>query len=75
MFNKELLKKYMDRHGDQNKDLAAYLGMSAPNFSTIWNGRQQINVKHIRMIAIRYSVDLQLEWEIFRIPDGKRQER
>lgn len=39
MFNKKELKKIMDKHQDYNKDLAAYLGMSVPNFSTIWNGR------------------------------------
>lgn len=72
MFNKKLLKKYMDRHVDQNKDLAAHLGMSAPNFSTIWNGRQQFNVKHIRLIAIRYSLDPQLVWDIFLFPENSK---
>ena len=47
MFDKEKLKSFMVAHGDLNKDLAAYLGMSMPNFSTIWNGRQQFNVKQI----------------------------
>ena len=37
--NKELLEPIMRAHGDKNKDLAAAIGMSVPNFSTIWNGR------------------------------------
>nr|DAF46164.1 MAG TPA: putative transcription regulator containing HTH domain [Caudovirales sp. ctaix4] len=69
MFNKELLKKHMKAHGDLNKDLAVYLGMSVPNFSTIWNGRQQFNVKHIRMIAERYHLDPQQVWFIFIFPE------
>ena len=64
----------MDMHGDQNKELAAYLGMSAPNCSANWNGRQQLNVKHIRLISIRYSLDPQLVWDIFLFPDSKSQE-
>lgn len=71
MFDKELLKKYMDDYGDKNKDLAAYLGMSVPNFSTIWNGRQQFNVKHIRMIAVRYRLNPQQVWDIFLFPIQK----
>lgn len=69
MFNKKELKRHMDVHGDLNKDLAAYLGMSVPNFSTIWNGRQQFNVKHIRLIALRYSLDPQQVWDIFLFPE------
>lgn len=69
MFDKELLKKFMKKHGDLNKDLAVYLGMSVPNFSTIWNGRQQFNVKHIRLIALRYSLDPQQVWDIFLFPE------
>ena len=69
MFDKELLKKHMKAHGDLNKDLAVYLGMSVPNFSTIWNGRQQFNVKHIRMIAERYHLDPQQVWFIFIFPE------
>lgn len=38
MFNKEKLKQAMDDHGDTNKALAVFLGMTASNFSTIWNG-------------------------------------
>lgn len=41
MFNKEKLKQAMVAHGDTNKVLADFLGMTASNFSTIWNGRQQ----------------------------------
>lgn len=70
MFDKELLKKHMKAHGDLNKDLAVYLGMSVPNFSTIWNGRQQFNVKHIRMIAERYHLNPQQVWFIFIFPEG-----
>ena len=39
LMNKELLEPIMRAHGDKNKDLAAAIGMSVPNFSTIWNGR------------------------------------
>ena len=60
----------MKAHGDLNKDLAVYLGMSVPNFSTIWNGRQQFNVKHIRMIAERYHLNPQQVWFIFIFPEG-----
>lgn len=70
MFDKKLLKEIMDIFGDKNKDLAAYLGMSVPNFSTIWNGRQQFNVKHIRMIAERYHLNPQQVWFIFIFPEG-----
>ena len=68
--NKELLEPIMRAHGDRNKDLAAAIGMSVPNFSTIWNGRQQFNVKHIRLIALRYSLDPQQVWDIFLFPEG-----
>ena len=37
MFNKEKLKQAMVAHGDTNKVLADFLGMTASNFSTIWN--------------------------------------
>ena len=70
MFYKKELKKIMDKHQDYNKDLAAYLGMSVSNFSTIWNGRQQFNLKHIRLIAIRYSLDPQQVWDIFLFPES-----
>lgn len=70
MFDKKGLKKIMDAYHDYNKDLAAYLGMSVPNFSTIWNGRQQFNVNHIRRIAVRYSLDPQQVWDIFLFPES-----
>lgn len=38
MFDKEKLKQTMNDHGDTNKALAVFLGMTASNFSTIWNG-------------------------------------
>ena len=34
MFDKEKLKKAMTDHGDTNKALAVFLGMTASNFST-----------------------------------------
>lgn len=33
--NKELLEPIMRAHGDKNKDLAAAIGMSVPNFWSI----------------------------------------
>lgn len=54
--NKELLEPIMRAHGDKNKDLAAAIGMSVPNFSTIWNGRGEFALKYIRLIARRYSL-------------------
>ena len=36
--NKELLEPIMRAHGDKNKDLAAAIGMSVPNFSTMSAG-------------------------------------
>ena len=53
MFNKEKLKQAMVAHGDTNKVLADFLGMTASNFSTIWNGRQQFQKKH--MIPVSYT--------------------
>lgn len=35
-----------------------------------WNGRQQFNIKHIRLIAIRYSLDPQQVWDIFLFPES-----
>ena len=49
--NKELLEPIMRAHGDRNKDLAAAIGMSVPNFSTIWNGRGEFGLKYIRRIC------------------------
>ena len=51
MFDKEKLKQAMDDHGDTNKALAVFLGMTASNFSTIWNGRQPFQRKHIVRIG------------------------
>lgn len=65
MFNKEKLKQAMVTHGDTNKVLADFLGMTASNFSTIWNGRQQFQKKHMILIAVRYDLTPQDVWEIF----------
>ena len=65
MFNKEKLKQAMVAHGDTNKVLADFLGMTASNFSTIWNGRQQFQKKHMILIAVRYDLTQQDVWEIF----------
>lgn len=71
MFNKEKLKAAMVTHGDSNKDLAASLGMTASNFSTIWNGRQPFQRKHIIRIAVRYDLSPQEVWDIFFSADAK----
>ena len=65
MFNKEKLKQAMVAHGDTNKVHADFLGMTASNFSTIWNGRQQFQKKHMILIAVRYDLTPQDVWEIF----------
>ena len=65
MFNKEKLKQAMVAHGDTNKVLADFLGMTASNFSTIWNGRQQFQKKHMILLAVRYDLTPQDVWEIF----------
>ena len=65
MFNKEKLKQAMVAHGDTTKVLADFLGMTASNFSTIWNGRQQFQKKHMILIAVRYDLTPQDVWEIF----------
>ena len=65
MFTKEKLKQAMVAHGDTNKVLADFLGMTASNFSTIWNGRQQFQKKHMILIAVRYDLTPQDVWEIF----------
>ena len=49
--NKELLEPIMRAHGDRNKDLAAAIGMSVPNFSTIWNGRGEFGLKYIETVS------------------------
>ena len=69
-FNKEMLEPIMRSHGDRNKDLAAAIGMSVPNFSTIWNGRGEFNLKYIRLIARRYSLTAQQIYDIFIFPRG-----
>lgn len=71
MFDKEKLKAAMVAHGDSNKDLAASLGMTASNFSTIWNGRQPFQRKHIVRIAVRYQLSPQDVWDIFFLADAE----
>ena len=77
MFDKEKLKQAMDDHGDTNKALAVFLGMTASNFSTIWNGRQPFQRKHIVRIAVRYQLSPQDVWDIFFLADAdqKRSQR
>ncbi len=70
MFDKEKLKAAMVTHGDSNKDLAASLGMTASNFSTIWNGRQPFQRKHIIRIAVRYDLSSQEVWDVFFSADA-----
>lgn len=71
MFDKEKLKQAMDDHGDTNKALAVFLGMTASNFSTIWNGRQPFQRKHIVRIAVRYQLSPQDVWDIFFLADAE----
>ena len=71
MFDKEKLKQAMDDHGDTNKALAVFLGMTASNFSTIWNGRQPVQRKHIVRIAVRYQRSPQDVWDIFFLADAE----
>lgn len=68
---KEKLKQAMDDHGDTNKALAVFLGMTASNFSTIWNGRQPFQRKHIVRIAVRYQLSPQDVWDIFFLADAE----
>ncbi len=72
MFKKDELERIMKEHGDFNKDLAVVIGVSVPNFSTIWNGRQRFQLKHIRLIAIHYNLSPQQVWDIFLFPDVKK---
>ncbi len=72
MFNKEQLKEVMKQHGDLNKDMAAVIGVSIPNFSVIWNGRQHFQLKHVRLIAVHYNLTPQQVWDIFLFPDIKK---
>ena len=71
MFDKEKLKQAMGDHGDTNKALAVFLGMTASNFSTIWNGRQPFQRKHIVRIAFRYQLSPQDVWYIFFLADAE----
>lgn len=57
--------------GDTNKALAVFLGMTASNFSTIWNGRQPFQRKHIVRIAVRYQLSPQDVWDIFFLADAE----
>lgn len=68
MIYKEKLLEIMQDHGDKCKDLAAAIGMSVPNFSTIWNGRSEFSIKYIRKIAIRYDLSADEVYEIFLFP-------
>lgn len=66
--DKEKLFEIMQAHGDKCKDLAASIGMSVPNFSTIWNGRSEFSIKYIRKIAVRYNLSANEVYEIFLFP-------
>ena len=69
-YNKPMLEEIMHAYGDKCKDLAGAIGMSVPNFSTIWNGRGEFNLKYIRLIARRYSLSPQQVYDIFIFPRG-----
>ena len=69
--NRTLLHEVMKAHGDKCKDLAVALGMSVPNFSTIWNGRQEFSMKYIRRIVDRYHLTAQQTFDIFIVPDAE----
>ena len=71
MFDKEKLEQGMDDHCDTDKALAVFLGMTASNFSTIWNGRQPFQRKHIIRIAVRYNLSPQEVWDIFFSADAE----
>lgn len=45
--------------------------MTASNFSTIWNGRQPFQRKHIVRIAVRYQLSPQDVWDIFFLADAE----
>ena len=68
--NKGLLEPVMKAHGDKCKDLAAAIGMSVPNFSTIWNGRGEFGLKYVRLISARYHLTPQQVYDIFIFPQG-----
>lgn len=63
--DKALLKSIMKEHGDRNADLAAAISMSAPNFSTIWNGRADFSLGRIKIISKRYDLTAQQVYDIF----------
>ena len=67
--DKEKLFEIMQVHGDKCKDLAVAIGMSIPNFSTIWNGRSEFSIKYIRKIATRYNLSANEVYEIFLFPE------
>ena len=68
MIKKDKLLGIMHAHGDKCKDLAAAIGMSVPNFSTIWNGRSEFSLKYIRKIAKRYYLSPEEIYDIFIFP-------
>ena len=55
---------------DKLGDVLVRLGMSVPNFSTIWNGRGEFALKYIRLIARRYSLTPEQVYKIFIFPQG-----
>lgn len=63
-----MLEPIMRAYGDKNKDLAIAIGMSVPNFSTIWNNRGEFSLKYIRIIAQRYSLTPEQIYKIFIFP-------
>lgn len=69
--NRESITVSCDDDGDTNKALAVFLGMTASNFSTIWNGRQPFQRKHIVRIAVRYQLSPQDVWDIFFLADAE----
>lgn len=68
--NKALLDEIRIKHGDKCKDLADAIGMSVPNFSTIWNGRGEFSMKYIRLISLRYRLTPKQVYDIFIFPQG-----
>lgn len=70
--NKEKLSEIMKLYGHKCKDLAAIIGMSVPNFSTIWNGRGEFSLKYIRKIAAIYNLSPLQVYEIFIFSSGEK---
>ncbi len=68
LLNKQILEPIMRTYGDKNKDLAKAIGMSVPNFSTIWNNRGEFALKYIRLISLRYSLTPEQVYKIFIFP-------